>query len=290
MTSCEVMAIGHLDKGRIVVGGTASETLGGAVYYGGMVFLALGLRLAVVTRVAKGDQGLLDELRTAGATIFPIFSQETTGIENVLPDPASDKRRCYELGFAGTFHPEDLPSLKARLYYVGTIITDEIDLSFLRAVAARGPVALDAQGLLRKRFGKELITDGWDWALQGLPLVHYFKVDDREATALTGQRDPRRAMRALAAQGPQEVVLTRSEGVLVLANGCFYDAPFRPRSLSGRTGRGDTCFASYLAQRLLGNPPEQATRFAAALTTLKLELPGPFSGCVSEVERLAKEL
>ncbi|MCR4391496.1 MAG: PfkB family carbohydrate kinase [Candidatus Acetothermia bacterium] len=279
----DVLCIGHLDKGRIVVGGNASEALGGAVYYGGMVLLALGLRVAVVTRLAKEDTRLLDELRASGATLFPVFTNGTTGIENLLPDPASDKRRCYERGFAGTFRPEDLPDLAARLYYVGTIITDEIDLPFLRAVAARGPVALDAQGILRKRVGKELVTDGWPWADQGLPLVRYLKVDDREAAALTGQQDPRRAAEVLAEHGPQEIVLTRKEGVLVLADGRFHEAPFRPRSLAGRTGRGDTCFSAYLGRRLLGDAPDEAARFAAALTTLKLERPGPFRGSLDEV-------
>lgn len=286
----DVLCIGHLDKGRIVVGVNTSEALGGAVYYGGMVLLALGLRVAVVTRLAKKDAHLLDELQALGATLFLIFTHETTGIENVLPDPASDERRCYERSFAGTFHPEDLPNVSAHLYYVGTIITDEIDLPFLQAVAARGPVALDAQGILRKRMGRELVTDGWPWADQGLPLIRYLKVDDREAAALTGHHDPWRAAQLLAEYGPQEIVLTRKEGVLVLANGRFHEARFRPRSLAGRTGRGDTCFSAYLGRRLLGDPPNTAARFAAALTTLKLEQPGPFRASLAEVQARLSEV
>ncbi|MBC7093743.1 hypothetical protein H5T53_07050 [Candidatus Bipolaricaulota bacterium] len=288
-SSFDAVAIGHLDKGRIVVGGNASEALGGAVYYGGMVLLALGLRVAVVTRLAKEDTRLLDELRASGAALFPVFTDGTTGIENILPDPRADTRRCYRRGFAGTFRPEDLPEIPARLYYLGTIITDEIDLAFLQAVAERGPVALDAQGCLRQLVGDELVTDGWPWADQGLPLVRYLKVDDREAAALTGQKDPRRAAEAIAEHGPQEIVLTRKEGVLVLADGRFHEAPFRPRTLAGRTGRGDTCFSAYLGRRLLGDSPETATRFAAALTTIKLERPGPFRGPLDEVRmRIAK--
>lgn len=236
----------------------------------------------MVTRLAQRDFGLPRELAAAGATLFPVEAKETTGIENILPDPGSDRRICHPLGFAGTFRSEDLPDLPARLYYVGTIITDEIDLPFLQAVAARGPVALDAQGCLRKRIGDELITAEWPWAEQALPLVRYLKADDREAEALTGQGDPRRAAEALAEHGPEEIVLTRKEGVLVLADGRFHEAPFRPRTLAGRTGRGDTCFSAYLGRRLIGDSPEEATKFAAALTTLKLERPGPFRGPLEE--------
>lgn len=290
MHELDVLAIGHIDKGRVVVDGTSQSIAGGAVHFGGMVLCALGLRVGVVTRVAKDDLELLSDLRRAGAVLFPIFSSETTAIENVLPNPNSDERRCFRRGFAGTFRAEDLPPVQARLYYVGTIITDEIDLPFLEALAGRGPIALDAQGCLRKLVGDELVTDGWDWADAALTLVHYLKVDDKEARALTGEDDLERAAEWLGGRGPREVVLTHREGVLVWAQGEFFQAPFKPTSLAGRTGRGDTCFSAYLGRRLLGDAPAEATRFAAALTTLKLERPGPFRSSLDEVYRILPRL
>jgi sugar/nucleoside kinase (ribokinase family) len=50
----------------------------------------------------------------------------------------------------------------------------------------------------------------------------------------------------------------------------------------GRTGRGDTTFAGYLARRLDEGPAE-ALRFAAALVSIKIETPGPFQGTLSDV-------
>ncbi len=55
------------------------------------------------------------------------------------------------------------------------------------------------------------------------------------------------------------------------------------RSLAGRTGRGDTCFATYVGRRLSASP-EEATRLAAAVTTLKQERPGPWRGTLAQVE------
>ncbi|MGQ9700168.1 MAG: PfkB family carbohydrate kinase [Candidatus Bipolaricaulaceae bacterium] len=286
MFEFDVLAIGHIDKSRVVVGSQTQSIVGGAVHFGGMVLLALGLRVGVVTRLAQEDLWLLNDLRAAGAEIFPVFVSETTAIENVLPDPNSDQRHVFRRGFAGTFRPEDLPEAQARLYYVGTIITDEIDLPFLKAVAERGLVALDAQGCLRRLRGDELVTDGWEWMEEGLTLVRYLKVDDREAQALTGFSDLTKAVRELARHGPKEIVLTHKDGVFVYVEGDWYEAPFRPKSLAGRTGRGDTCFSAYLGRRLLGDGPAEATRFAAALTTLKLERPGPFRGSLAEVHHL----
>jgi len=82
-------------------------------------------------------------------------------------------------------------------------------------------------------------------------------------------------------------VLTQSSGVIVLADGQIHQAPFTPRSLSGRTGRGDTCFATYLGKRLTTSS-EEATRWAGAVTTLKQEQPGPWSGTLELIQILAR--
>jgi sugar/nucleoside kinase (ribokinase family) len=91
----------------------------------------------------------------------------------------------------------------------------------------------------------------------------------------------------LASYGPKEIMLTQSSGPTVYAGGAFYQAPFTPRSLEGRTGRGDTCFSAYLGRRLSADAQE-ATRWAAAVTTLKQEKPGPWQGPASEAEALMR--
>ena len=63
----------------------------------------------------------------------------------------------------------------------------------------------------------------------------------------------------------------------------IYKAPLTPRTLNGRTGRGDTLFCSYLARRTQGDEPFKALQFAAALVSLKLEAPGPFRGSLEDV-------
>ena len=56
----------------------------------------------------------------------------------------------------------------------------------------------------------------------------------------------------------------------------------------GRTGRGDTAFISYLGTRITKNP-EQSLKFAAALTSLKLETPGSYNLPLHQVGNLIKE-
>jgi sugar/nucleoside kinase (ribokinase family) len=283
----DLLMIGHFAVDRLVVDGVGEVASGGGVYYGGIAARRLGLRVAVATRLHRDDFGRLAELEQEGIEVYATAAPETSGIENLYRSEDMERRICRPLGFAGRFRPEDLPDLLARAYMIVPIIAGEVDLPLLRRLAARGPVGLDVQGFVRVREDDELVFRPWPEMGEGLALVTYLKVDRAEAELLTGQTDLRAAARRLAGYGPREIVITQSSGVTVFAEGSFYQAPFTPRSLAGRTGRGDTCFATYLGQRL-STSPQEATRLAGAVTTLKQEQPGPWRGTRADAEALLK--
>jgi sugar/nucleoside kinase (ribokinase family) len=285
MVDVDVMMIGHLAKDRVVVDGVGEVVSGGAVYYGGIALRRAGARVAVVTRLHPDDWERLDELEQEGIQVFATPAPETSGIENIYRSEDMERRICRPLGFAGPFSRDEVPDLEARVYMVVPIIAGEVDLPLLRWLSTRGPVGLDVQGFVRVRVGDDLVFRPWAEMAEGLALVTYLKVDRAEAELLTGQTDLEVAARQLAAYGPREVIVTQSSGVTVYAEGRIYRAPFTPRSLAGRTGRGDTCFATYVGKRLMG-PAGEACRFAAAVTTLKQERPGPWRGPMAEVEAL----
>jgi sugar/nucleoside kinase (ribokinase family) len=270
-----------------VVDGKVELASGGAVYYGSVALRRLGKRVAVVTRLHPNDFALLDELREEGVQVFAAAAPETSGIENIYDSADMERRICKPLGFAGPFHPHEIPEVQARIYVAASIIAGEIDLSLLKLLAQRGPVALDVQGFVRVRDNGNLVFRQWPEMEEGLAHVSYLKVDRAEAELLTGETDLQVTARHLAAYGPGEVVITQSSGVTVFAGGEIHQAAFTPRSLDGRTGRGDTCFATYLGCRLNCEPAE-ATRLAGAVTTLKQEKPGPWRGTMEEARVLAE--
>jgi sugar/nucleoside kinase (ribokinase family) len=113
--------------------------------------------------------------------------------------------------------------------------------------------------------------------------VDVLKSDAVEGEFLTGERDLHAIARKLASYGPKEIVLTHKDGLVVLVNGTTHEQPFLPVELRGRSGRGDTCVGSYLSKRLSAEPAE-ATVWAAALTSLKLEAEGPIRRSRADVE------
>ena len=73
----------------------------------------------------------------------------------------------------------------------------------------------------------------------------------------------------------------------IYADGKFHEMSFYPARLDGRSGRGDTCIGAYVARRLSMAPREAGT-WAAAITSLKMENPGPFNRSIGEVEDLIR--
>ncbi len=284
-TDFDLLMFGHFAVDHIIVDGVAETVSGGGVYYGSVAARRLGARVGVVTRLREADFPRLEELRAEGVRVFAAPAAETSGIANYYNSADMERRVCVPLGFAGPIQPADVPDARARIYAITPIIAGEVDLALLKTLAGRGSVALDVQGFVRVRVGDELLFRPWPEMAEGLRHVTYLKVDRAEAESLTGETDLAIAARKLAAYGPKEIVLTQSAGVTVYADGGLHFAPFTPRSLAGRTGRGDTCFATYLTKRLSLSPAE-ACRWAGIVTTLKQEQPGPWRGTVAEVERL----
>jgi sugar/nucleoside kinase (ribokinase family) len=115
-----------------------------------------------------------------------------------------------------------------------------------------------------------------------LRLVDFVKLDVAEAAILTGTDNLRDAAVMLGDRGSRETVITRSDGVLARSEGKNYFERFSHKGVDGRTGRGDTLFGAYLARRM-DHPVDESLRFAAALASIKMETPGPFTGALEDV-------
>lgn len=283
MHDVDIMIIGHFAKDRLVVDGVGKIACGAAAYYGSVALRHFGVRVALITRLHPDDFPLLDELKQEGVQVFATPAPETTGIENFYNSADMERRTYKPLGFAGPIRRGDIPDLSAQVYLVSGIMSGEVEPPLLQWLAARGPLALDVQGFIRFRENDSLVYRQWANMAEDLAHVTYLKADRFEAEFLTGETDLHSAARQLAAYGPREIVLTQTSGVTVYADGQIYEAPFTPRSLDGRTGRGDTCFSIYVGKRL-STPAEEACRFAAAVTTLKQEQIGPWRGSLHDLE------
>ena len=287
MPDFDILMIGNFAKDKLIVDGNEEIASGGGVYYGSVAVKRLGSRVAVVTRLHPDDFPRLDELRSEGVEVFPIPADGTSGIANYYQSSDMETRICKPVGFGGQYNLNEIPDLPTKVIMLTPLFAGEVDLHILQAISKRAPVGMDIQGFVRVPVGNDLIYQPWANLVEGLKYITYLKVDRAEAKFLTGSSDLYEAALKLQSLGPKEIVLTQSSGTIVLANGNFHSAPFTSRSLAGRTGRGDTCFSTYIAKRLTENA-ETACRWAAAVTSLKQERRGPWKGTSKEVETILK--
>ena len=288
MHKCDILMVGNFAVDKLIVDGVEEVASGGGVYYGSIAAQRVGASVAVVTRLHPGEFWRLEDMRAEGVKVFPIAAEGTSGIANYYQSSNMETRICKPIGFGGKFSIDQIPEINAKVIMLSPLYAGEVDLSLLKQLAQRAPVSMDIQGFVRVPVADGLEFRPWVDMAEGLRYITYLKVDRSEAEFLTGLTDLQDAARALHAMGPKEIVLTQSSGVTVFAEDAFFEAPFTPRSLAGRTGRGDTCFCTYIAKRLT-NDPLTACRWAGVVTSLKQEKPGPWRGTSEEVARILSE-
>jgi len=275
-----IALVGHVSIDKNVVGGVERELCGGAVVHGGITAARVGAETFVYTLCAPDDRERFGFLSEAGIDVVFLPSDGTTSIRNVYPSDNPDERQSSVITRARPFTHDDIERIApCDVVHVNALWAGEIDPALIALARSRGNVvAGDAQGFVR-----HVLEDGsmvhrdWEAKRTFLPAFDVFKVDIKEAQILTGQDDRHDASRALHEMGVGVVVLTHREGVCVFDGEAFHERPFGPYPLEGRTGRGDTCMASFLVFSVDGDL-ERATARAAEVTSKKLQYHEPYRG------------
>jgi len=287
----DIVIFGNYTKDTIVSSTGTRHVDGGGFNYGAHAAAALGLRVAAVTRLAKEDSHVVEHLQRIGVDVFPFFTPSSTHMRLEYPTSNVDERLLTCPVTAGAYTPDQFDNLKARAFLINASTRGEVPLDVVSALREKGGLLVaDAQGFVRIINPDNLLVNApWPERDQVLGQLDVIKADAVEAESLTGEPDIRKAARLLADLGPSEVGRTHRDGILVYAGGQYHEAAFHPETLVGRSGRGDTCIASYIAKRLT-SPPEEAIIWSAAVTSLKMESEGPIRREISEVEDLIRRM
>jgi sugar/nucleoside kinase (ribokinase family) len=294
----DIVSIGHITNDVRVMMGERTPFVGGAAYFSPVAAARSGAKVLVATKMAEADRGSVRLLEREGIEVRFLPSKATTSIENIFLSPDPDDRRLRLVSAADGFTLDEINALPdARVYHIAALFKDEVPDEAIRVLASRGKVALDLQAVLRYFEGEGVVFRDWPAKREYLPFVRYLKADSVEIKAVCGTDDREEAARMLARWGSRldappghrpvedgmEIVITRQDEALAFDGREFFRAPFDPVRLDGRAGRGDTCFLSYIARRASRDVAD-SIHYAAALTSIKMESPGPFAGTIAQVE------
>jgi sugar/nucleoside kinase (ribokinase family) len=278
----DIVTIGHITHDLLNDRGEVSWFIGGAAYFSAFAAKRSGAGLLVVTRLAEKDFGLLQGMKEEGIEVIALPSAHTTSIENIFETDDVDQRKVNLLYQADPFRLEDIPDLHTKIFNLAGLFRGDLPPEMIEPLSRKARVGLDLQCMLRTSAGGSFAWKDWPEKKNYLPHITFLKADSLESRVITGTEDRREAAGMLHGWGAAEVLITHSSEVILYDGNEVHAAAFNPANLSGRTGRGDTCFISYMAWRL-NHGVEESLRYAAALTSIKMEKPGPFQGTVDDV-------
>ena len=265
---------------------------GGTSYYfsHGISHLNDWKNYKLVTSLAPSEYSSVDELTGKGLNVEIIPSKKTVYFENSYGINQNNRTQRV-LAKADPFTVEKIQHIEAKIFHLGSLLSDDFSLDVIKYLSKKGILSVDAQGYLREVRGENVYPIDWCEKKEALKYVHILKVNEHEAKVLTGLDDYQAAARQLAEWGEKEVLLTLgSEGSIIYAENSFYYIPaYPPKEVVDATGCGDTYMLGYLYMRNKGVSYEEAGCFAAALSTVKLEKSGPFSGTEEDAWKIIKD-
>ena len=285
----DICCIGHVTLDKII---TPKQTIfmpGGTSYYFsyGMKHLNDARNYKLITALAPSEYKSVEDMRALGINVKILPSKNTVYFENKYGEN-QDERTQRVLAKADPFTVDALKDEEAHIFHLGSLLSDDFSIDVLKCLSSKGILSVDAQGYLREVRGEKVYPVDWQNKLEALKYIDILKVNEHEAEVLTGFKDLRKAAIQLAEWGVKEVLLTLgSMGSLIYAEGMFHEIPaYPPNEIVDATGCGDTYAMGYLYMRNQGATYDDAGRFAAAASTIKLEKSGPFNGTEEDIRNI----
>jgi sugar/nucleoside kinase (ribokinase family) len=283
----DICTIGHITLDKVVTPQSVVHMPGGTSFYFSEALRHFDVNYTLVTALAEKDFGVVDQLRQKGIEVFVQPSEHTVYFENIYSEDLNhrDQNVLYK---ATPFSGVNIPNIEAKYIHLGPLLCDDIPVSLLKDLAKKALISLDVQGYLRHVQNQKVIYQDWAEKKEALPHVAILKANEFEMEVVTGKKDIQDGARYLADLGVSEVIITLgSKGSVVYTGGNFFEIPaYTPTAVIDATGCGDTYMAGYLFKRVKGCGVQECGEFGAAMATLKIGSPGPFSGNLDSVEQV----
>ncbi|MEY8707243.1 PfkB family carbohydrate kinase [Bacteroides faecichinchillae] len=285
MKKHQLCCIGHITLDKVITPQNTVYMPGGTAFYCSKAISHFkDFNYKLVTSVGATEINVVEQLRETGIDTTVLPSKYSVYFENIYGENPDDRKQRV-LAKADPFTVESVKDIDAEIYHLGSLLADDFSVDVIKELSKKGLIAVDSQGYLREVRDTYVYPIDWTNKLEALQYIHFLKVNEHEMEVLTGFSDPQTAARQLYEWGVKEVLVTLgSMGSLIFDGFDFHRIPaYKPTQVVDATGCGDTYTIGYLYQRVLGTDIATAGRFAAAMSTLKIEKSGPFSGTKEDV-------
>lgn len=282
----DLCCVGHITLDKVVTPKNTVHMPGGTSFYFSHAIRNLkDINYTLVTAIAESEMAVANDLQSKGIDVKVMPSKHSVYFENIYGEN-QDNRTQRVLAKADPFTVDYLEDIDARIYHLGSLLADDFSLDVIRFLSQKGLVSVDSQGYLREVREQNVYAVDWTEKKEALQYIHFLKANEHEMEVLTGYDDVAMAAKQLYDWGVKEVLITLgSMGSVIYDGTTFHMIPaYKPKEVVDATGCGDTYMTGYLYKRAKGAGIEESGRFAAAMSTLKIECMGPFKGTREDIE------
>ncbi|MFV0270376.1 MAG: PfkB family carbohydrate kinase [Macellibacteroides fermentans] len=282
----DLCCVGHITLDKVVTPKNTVHMPGGTSFYFSHAIRNLkDINYTLVTAIAESEMAVANDLQSKGIDVKVMPSKHSVYFENIYGEN-QDNRTQRVLAKADPFTVDYLEDIDARIYHLGSLLADDFSLDVIRFLSQKGLVSVDSQGYLREVREQNVYAVDWTEKKETLQYIHFLKANEHEMEVLTGYDDVAMAAKQLYDWGVKEVLITLgSMGSVIYDGTTFHMIPaYKPKEVVDATGCGDTYMTGYLYKRAKGAGIEESGRFAAAMSTLKIECLGPFKGTREDIE------
>jgi sugar/nucleoside kinase (ribokinase family) len=285
MKKHDLCCVGHITLDKIVTPKSSVFMPGGTSFYFSRAISCFDdIDYTLVTAVGATEMQSVEDLRKLGIEVKVMPSKHSVYFENSYGENP-DERSQRVLAKADPFTIEALKDTEAEVFHLGSLLADDFPAEVVKYLAGKGLVSADSQGYLREVRDKKVYAVDWSEKKEVLKYMHFLKANEHEMEVLTGHSDTKGAALQLYDWGVKEVLLTfGSLGSVIYDGSQFYLIPaYTPNHVVDATGCGDTYMTGYLYKRSRGASIEESGKFAAAMSTLKIEHHGAFNGTKDDI-------
>jgi sugar/nucleoside kinase (ribokinase family) len=247
----DICCVGHITSDKIVNTRNVMHMPGGTALYFSCAVNKLDVSYLLVTALGDAEMEYVTYLRGKGIEVRVQPSTHTVIFENIYAEN-QDQRTQNVLQIADSFTMEQLLDVEAKVFHLGPLLAGDFDTQFIKTLSAKGKLALDVQGYLRKVVDQKVYLTDWADKVNALQYIDILKADVAELAALSGYNTIAEGVKYLAGLGVKEVVITNgSHGSCIYKDGALHEIPaYHPEMVVDATGCGDTYMAGYLYQRV----------------------------------------
>lgn len=290
MKKYELCCVGHITLDKVITPQRSVEMPGGTAFYFSQAIKEFkDINYALVTAVGQTETSVVDKLCDEGINVQLMMSRYSVCFENIYGEDR-DNRKQRVLAKADPFTVDFLRDINAGIYHLGSLLADDFPVELVKFLAGKGKISVDSQGYLREVRDTKVYAVDWPDKKDVLPYIHFLKVNEHEMEVLTGYKKVSDAAEKLYGWGVKEVLITLgSLGSVIYDGYSFTRIPaYIPNIIVDATGCGDTYMAGYLYKRAKDAGIEESGCFAAAMSGLKIEKYGAFSGNESDISLCLK--